>query len=116
MKKEDKVLNIILGFILTVTCATCIYCVVKKPSKKDVQKDIEQLGLAHYNYAAGMAKKKGLIEEDAKISSIEEIQSLNKEQVELVGTVLNLIADGKVSIGPARDAHGHFIKTEKEGE
>lgn len=89
--------------------------------KKKVAKEIKKLGpgkagLAYYNYAAAGAKKKGLIEEDAKISSLDEIKGLNKDQLNVVEIVLGLITAGEVSIGPARDERGVFVKTEKEGE
>ena len=85
--------------------------------KRKLKRNIEKVGgLGHYNFAAGIAKRKGLIEGDAKIVSIEEINSMNKEQVKLSATIIGLIKAGAVSVGPQRDEKGHFIKTEKEGE
>ena len=86
-----------------------------KQARKKIQKAIEELGgLGYYNYAAAAAKKKGLIEDDAKITSMEDIQGLTTKQRKLVRKVFELIASGEVNKGPARDEHGNFIK--KEGE
>ena len=105
-------ISIISGFV--------IWLLASNP-KKRVAKQINKLGpgkigLAYYNYAAASAKKKGLIEEEAKLSSLEDIKGLNKDQLRVVAIVLGLIAAGEVSTGPARDEHGNFVKAEKEGE
>lgn len=79
--------------------------------KRRVKKNIEKLGgLGCYNYAATQAKKKGLIEEDAKISSLKEIRV---NDIPVITAVINLAESGEVSKGPARDERGNFIKTEK---
>lgn len=107
-----------LGLVaITIIAGVIIWLMTKKNPKKWVSVKINNLGgLAYYNYAAAQAKKKGFIEEDAKLSSMEEIKGLSKDKIKLVATVLGLIEACQVSIGPARDAHGNFIKTEKEGE
>ena len=102
---------------LAIAGTALVLSILKNNPKKGIKKQIEKLGgLAYYNYAAAAAKKKGLIEGDAKLSSMDEIHGLDDDKIALVLTVLGLVADEKVSTGPARDEHGNFIKTEKEGE
>jgi hypothetical protein len=108
MKKEY-----IYGAVAAVVAAFVTAIFLAKSPKKQVKKEIEKMGgLAKYNYAAGCAKKKGLIEEDAKVSSIDEINGLNKKQVKLVATVIGLVKANQVTTGPDRDEKGHFIKPE----
>ena len=96
--------GIVLGILLS-----------DKRKKSALKEAINEIGgLAYYNFAAGTARKKGLIEADAKLSSIDEIDGLDKNQVKLVAFVLDKIYNKEVSVGPARDKHGNFIK--KEGE
>lgn len=108
MKKEY-----IYGAVAAVAAAFITAIFLAKSPKKQVKKEIEKMGgVAKYNFAAGIAKKKGLINEDAKLSSIEEIKGLNKEQVKLVATVIGLVKANQVTVGPDRDDKGHFIKPE----
>lgn len=108
MKKEY-----IYGAVAAVVVAFVTAIFLAKSPKSRVKKEIEKMGgLAKYNFAAGCAKKKGLIEEDAKLSSIDEINGLDKKQVKLVATVIGLVKANQVSVGPDRDDKGHFIKPE----
>lgn len=119
--KNEKIITTLGAVALSIVTGYVIWLKVTTNSKRKVAKEIKKLGpgkagLAYYNYAAAGAKKKGLIEEDAKISSLDEIKGLNKDQLNAVEIVLGLITAGEVSIGPARDERGVFVKTEKEGE
>lgn len=118
--KNEKIITTLGAVAFSIVTGYVIWLKVTNPKRK-VAKEIKKLGpgkagLAYYNYAAAGAKKKGLIEEDAKISSLDEIKGLNKDQLNAVEIVLGLITAGEVSIGPARDERGVFVKTEKEGE
>lgn len=88
-----------------------------KSPKRVLKKEINKVGgLAHYNFAASSAKRKGLIEGDAKISSLDEINEMNEDQMKMAVAVLGLIKEGTISVGPQRDEKGHFIKSETKGE
>lgn len=88
-----------------------------KDPKRALKRGINEVGgLAHYNFAASSAKRKGLIEEDAKISSLNEINKMDEDQMKMVAAVLGLIKEGTISVGPQRDEKGHFVKSETKGE
>lgn len=100
-----------------IVCAVVMMILRSKNPKRVLKKEIDKVGgLAHYNFAASSAKRKGLIEGDAKISSLDEINKMNSEEMKMVATVLGLIKEGTISVGPQRDEKGHFIKSETKGE
>ena len=113
MKKG--IIWLIISAIITGTGIVLGVILSDRKKKNALKEAINEIGgVAYYNFAAGTAKKKRLIGEDAKLSSIDEIDGLNKNQIKLVALVLDKIYNKEVSIGPARDEHGNFIK--KEGE
>lgn len=112
----DKKILIPTAIVLALGTAV-MWILRSKNPKRVLKKEINKVGgLAHYNFAASSAKRKGLIEGDAKISSLDEINEMNEDQMKMAVAVLGLIKEGTISVGPQRDEKGHFIKSETKGE
>lgn len=112
----DKKILIPTAIVLALGTAA-MWVLRSKNPKRVLKKEINKVGgLAHYNFAASSAKRKGLIEGDAKISSLDEINEMNEDQMKMAVAVLGLIKEGTISVGPQRDEKGHFIKSETKGE